>query len=115
MRYEAYCNNILLGKQMKKATSLIDRLIGLMFFKEMKGFDSLLLEPCRSIHTFFMRYAIDVLFVDKDMKIVKIIREMKPWRMSLIYFSAHSVLEFKAGSLPRDISKNDQVTLKCIK
>lgn len=53
--------------------------------------------PCNSIHTFFMRIPIDVAFLDKDLRIVKVMPAMPPWRASSIYFSAKSVLELPAG------------------
>lgn len=53
--------------------------------------------PCNSIHTFFMRIPIDVAFLDRDHKVVKLLAAMPPWRASSIYFKAHSVLELPAG------------------
>src|SRR5271168_3196987 len=49
--------------------------------------------PCPTIHTFFMKFAIDVLFLDKRLKVVRILENMKPWRLSPWVYSAHSVLE----------------------
>lgn len=90
------------------ADNLWSRLIGLMFRAEppqkAKG---LLLHPCNSIHTFFMRYPLDVVFMDSDNKIVKIIRSIKPWRMTWIYFRASKTLELPAGELSQAISLGD--------
>ncbi|MBF0359812.1 MAG: DUF192 domain-containing protein [Oligoflexia bacterium] len=73
-----------------------------MFKKEMKTFldkepfDGLLIESCTSIHTCFMQFNIDVLFLDKNNTIIKIIKNMSPWRISWFYFRARRVLELKS-------------------
>lgn len=52
--------------------------------------------PCEAIHMFFMRFAIDVIYLDKRKKVVKIVPALKPWRLSAC-LRAHSVLELPAG------------------
>ena len=69
--------------------------------------------PCNSIHTFFMRIAIDALFLDRQLKVVKVLPAMPPWRMSSIYFGAHSVLELPAGvSAASETSEGDQLVFE---
>ena len=58
------------------------------------------ISPCRSIHTFFMRYAIDVAFLGKD-RTVLFMATYPPWRISRIILSAAGVLELPAGTLQR--------------
>lgn len=105
--------NIQLTNQTKTATSFGERLIGLMFKKEMVGFDSLLIKECRSIHTFFMKYPIDVAFLNDDFVVKKIIRNMKPWRMSWIYITATQVLEMRAGQMSPELSVGDKLEVVC--
>lgn len=107
-------NGIKICTQMKEAKSFQDRAIGLMFAHQMQGFDGLMIEPCTSIHTFFMKFPIDVIFLDKNNTVVKIIRDMRPWRLSGIYLKARKVLELKAGSLPDKIKKGDAIEVLCI-
>ncbi|MEZ5366495.1 MAG: DUF192 domain-containing protein [Bryobacterales bacterium] len=52
--------------------------------------------PCEAIHMFFMRFAIDVVYLDKSKRVVKIVPALKPWRLSAC-LKAHSVLELPAG------------------
>ncbi|MAZ49089.1 MAG: hypothetical protein CME65_11035 [Halobacteriovoraceae bacterium] len=104
-------NNQEVASQVKLATSFKDRLLGLMFVEEMKGFDALIIEPCRSIHNFFVRFSIDAVFVDRNMKIVKILRDFKPWYLSGIYFRAHKVIEMKAGAA-HALSVGDQLEVR---
>ena len=61
--------------------------------------DGLLIEPCQSIHSFWMRYAFDAVFLDKQGRVVHLIPRMKPNRASRHVFSARSVLELPAGTI----------------
>lgn len=102
-------NKTTIAKKVKPAITFKDRLIGLMFKNEMIGYDGLLLEPCKSIHNFFVRFPIDVIFLTKDNHVVKIIRSFKPWHMTGFYFKAQKVLELKEGMLTEDISIGDKI------
>ena len=73
--------------------------------------EGLWIVPCPTIHTFFMKFAIDVLFLDKNLKVVRIIENMKPWRLSPWVYSAHSVLELAGGVLKGSISVGDQLEI----
>jgi uncharacterized membrane protein (UPF0127 family) len=105
--------NLNLGKNIKLANNIFSRMKGLMFDEKIDG-DGLLIRPCNSIHTFFMRFEIDVVFLNKDLKIVKIIRNMPPWRMSKIYFDAWQVLEFTGGTLDLEIEEGDYIEEVCL-
>ena len=85
------------------ANTFYSRLIGLMFSKKLHANSALLLEPCNSIHTCFMNYDIDVIFLDNENKVIKVVRSIKPWRMTRIYFSAKKVLELNSKSTPTDL------------
>lgn len=63
------------------AGSFFSRLMGLMFKKSMDAESALVFYRAVSIHTFFMRFPIDVLFLDKESRIVKIYEALKPWRL----------------------------------
>lgn len=105
--------NILISQQLKIAESFFERLIGLMFKEKMEGFDGLLIKQCRSIHTFFMKYPLDIVFMNNEMKVKKIIRNMKPWRMTFIYFTSTQVLELQAGTLPVTVQEGDKLEVLC--
>ncbi len=61
-----------------------------------------------------MLYSLDVLFLDKDFKVVKALYDLRPWRMTWVYFKAHQVLEMKAGTLLKDIKSGDKLEAVCI-
>jgi uncharacterized protein len=101
--------NIYLGKNIKTAKTFWERLLGLMFAKDLVGFDGMLITPCNSIHTFFMNFDLDVVFMDKNFNIVKIIRNLRPQRITGLYLNASQVLELKAGTLSEKIVVGDKV------
>ncbi|OUR93702.1 hypothetical protein A9Q84_19765 [Halobacteriovorax marinus] len=114
MLYEIKFKENILCKKAKIAKSFSDRLVGLMFKKHMKNFDGLLITQCNSIHTMFMRYKLDLIFLDKNLNVIKIIENIKPWRMTLMYFKSTQVLELEGGSLNGSIQKGEQLEMKCI-
>lgn len=77
------------------------RFWGLMGRKSIAPHEALLIKPCSSIHTFFMRFPIDVAFVDRSGTVVKTRQALKPWRVLLGGKGAHAVLELPAGGLRR--------------
>ena len=60
--------------------------------------EGLWIRPCESVHTFFMRFAIDLVYLDRKQKVRKVRSTVGPWRVSAC-FSAHSVLELPAGTI----------------
>ena len=79
-----------------------DRRKGLLGREVFETSSALIIAPCFSIHTMFMRFDIDAVFVDDDGRAVKVVQGMAPWRIAVQPF-AHAVVELPAGSL-RDAS-----------
>jgi uncharacterized membrane protein (UPF0127 family) len=100
---KAVFNGKVLVENVHVANTFYSRLIGLMFSKKLATNSALLLNPCNSIHTCFMNYAIDVVFLDNENNVVKVVRSIKPWRMTRIYFSAKKVLELNSKATPMDL------------
>ena len=72
---------------------------------------ALVLSPCWSIHTMFMRFPFDVVFVDRDGRALRIVRDLAPWRIAVAP-RAHAVVELPAGSLRvRDVRVGDPLCL----
>lgn len=79
------------------ARSFFARLRGLMFRKDMPTDEGLLIERCNAIHTCFMRFDIDATFLDADGNTVKVVRNIKPWRLCVFGGArAKKVLETKS-------------------
>ena len=83
------------------ADGFMTRLVGLLRDKALEHGDGLWIIPCNSIHSIGMHFVFDAVFLDKKLRVVHLMREMKPWRISKIVFSAHSVLELPAGLIDR--------------
>ena len=76
------------------------RRTGLLKHHSLPEGEAMLIAPTNAIHTFFMKFAIDVAFVRKDGRIVKIRPAMPAWRMSGAW-GGHAVVEMAAGSFAR--------------
>lgn len=109
MRAFISSKNISVADNVIIASSISSRVMGLMFKKEMNSAEGLLIEPCNSIHTCFMKISIDVLFINKKNEIVHIIKNMKPWRFSSIYLKSKKVLELNAGTIGDNVCVGDKL------
>ena len=90
----------LLGIRATVADTFFSRLRGLMFRREPPPpGEGLLITRCRAIHTLFMRFPIDALFLDADGHVVRALRAIPPWRL-LVWGgrNAAQVLETRAGA-----------------
>ena len=96
-----------IAKQVERADTFWTRLKGLMFRRQLDPQTGLLLDPCPQIHTCFMRFDIDVLFLDKENRVVAVLEKIKPWRMSKFYGSARRTLELPGGRLQGRIRVGD--------
>ena len=83
--------------QVKIADTFLTRLCGLMLRRPLPPATALLIAPCNSIHMCFMRFAIDAVYLDKQGRILKITRHLRPWLGLSACWHAHSVLEMTAG------------------
>jgi uncharacterized protein len=90
------------ASDVRVARSFLARGRGLMFASGLPADSGLLIEPCGSIHMFFMRFALDVLYVDREDRIVRAQRGIKPWRMGPIHTrGAKYVIELPVGTIDR--------------
>ena len=87
-----------LGKNIAVADTSATRRTGLLKHKELAAGHGLWIMPCESVHTFFMKFAIDLVYVDKKHRVCKVRNAVKPWKMSAC-LSAHSVIELPAGTV----------------
>ncbi len=83
------------------ADSLLKRMKGLLGKSKMEGGESLWIKPCMSIHTFFMKFPIDALFLDRKNKVIAAIENLQPNRITRLYPKAVSVFELPAGTIEK--------------
>ena len=93
--------NSLLVDKASIADTFWKRVVGLLGRKGLEEKGGLVIRPCSSIHTFFMRFSIDIIFLDKHSRVTKIIRNMPPFRLSLPAFAAKCVIELPSGAIAR--------------
>lgn len=96
----------ILAQKAQIANTPLLRLKGLLGRRGLEQGEGLIIEPCNSIHTCFMRFPIDVLFLDKNYKIVSLTSNLSPWRLFGALFSGKIVLELPAGTLAETRTKN---------
>lgn len=76
------------------------RMRGLLGRRDLRAGEGLLLRPAGSIHTHFMRFAIDALFLDRELRVLDVRSTLRPWRMARRR-GARAVLELRAGEAER--------------
>ena len=77
------------------------RLVGLLGRSGLAPGEALVLEPCSSVHTAFMRFTIDVVYLDRAGKVVKVAPHMRPFRIGGVLRGSRSVIELPAGAIER--------------
>ena len=81
------------------ADGYFTRLRGLIGRRGLRLGEGLVIRPCSSIHTFFMSFPIEVLFVDEGNRVVLATQPIAPWRIAPIVPSARYVVELPAGAV----------------
>jgi len=84
----------------RRADTFRARAKGLLGVRHLDEGDALWLAPCRAVHTFGMRFAIDVVFLDARGKVLRIVPNLPPYRLA-VCLRAASVLELAAGTMRR--------------
>lgn len=103
--------NRVLAESAEVADTSAKRQKGLLGRDRLDAGQGLWIVPCESVHTWFMRFPIDVLYLDRKKKVRKLRKAMRPWRVSMCLL-AHSVLELPAGVIEQTgTQKGDQLDL----
>ena len=100
MRIINQTRNTILAQEVEIAGTFCKRMTGLLGRRELKQGAALLIKPSGSVHTFFMRFSIDVLFVGRKNSVVAAISEMKPFRASRMYLFCDAI-ELPAGTIEK--------------
>lgn len=101
----------LLLNYVEHAQALRARLRGLLGRDRLPPDHGMLIDPCRSIHTFGMRFPIDVFFLDAGGGILHIARDVRPWRAVWAPLRTRTVLETAVSSLPSDLAPGNILRL----
>jgi uncharacterized protein len=87
------------AERVEAARSLWARLKGLLGRSHVDAGSGLWIEPCRSIHTFFMRFPIDAAFLSEEGEVLRLYETLPPYRLTRVVPRARVVLELPAGAL----------------
>lgn len=98
-------NNEILAQKVIIADKFLSRLMGLMFKKKLEKNAGMLIYPCNSVHTFFMKFPIDVVFISKEYEVLYVIENMSPGKTSKFIKRAKSVLELPSGVIEKTKTK----------
>ena len=86
-------------EKLLRAETFWRRFLGLLPYKELERSQGLLLTPCKSVHTWFMRFAIDIIYLDESLRVKAVYPEVRPWRMLPYHKRSYQVLEVSVGTL----------------
>lgn len=92
-------NQRVLANKLEFAHTFLTRLRGLMGRHGLPPGTGLAIRPCNSVHTCFMRFHLDVAFLDRDYKVLHVEKAMPPWRFSKVVRGAVQVVELAPGTL----------------
>ena len=98
VRIENITRGTTVAERVRVASSMLDRVVGLLRTPEVKPGEGLWIESSPSIHMFFMPYAIDAVFVSKQGRVTKVAENLKPWRVVWWARGARDCLELRAGA-----------------
>ena len=100
----------MVAERVERADTFLTRLVGLMGRKGLADDQGMWISPCKSIHTMWMRFPIDVVFLDKELRVVTVRERVAPWRATPFIKTASSVLELSAGAVARTgLAAGDQL------
>ena len=87
-----------LAHDLKVADTFFTRLKGLLGKDSLNNGTALWIKDCPSVHTFFMKFNIDVIFLDKKMKVTRVVKNLPPWRCTRFFqYRNKSCLEMKSS------------------
>ena len=104
--------NTLLASNASLADSFISRMKGLLGRECLPEGEALIITYCQSIHMVFMRFAIDVIFMDKSNRVIGLCSNIKPYRFSPIFWASCCAIELPAGSIKKtNTALGDQIQM----
>lgn len=104
--------SLTIGSQIGLANTSLTRLFGLLGRRSLQPGSGLLIQPSSGVHMFFMLFAIDVVALDREMRVLAVWRRLPPWRVTPVSRKCHSSLELAAGEIDRcGIEPGDQLAI----
>lgn len=102
--------NIVVAENVEPARTMFERMMGLMFRPALEDGKGMHISRCAAVHTCFMRFEMDAVFLDRNLRVLRVIHQMRPWHFSPWVWGADSVLELPGGSAAGVLSAGDTVS-----
>lgn len=103
---------VTVGSRIGLADTFLTRLFGLLGKRGLDAESGILIRPSSGVHTMGMLFPIDVVAVDKHLRVVKTWRHLRPWRLTSVSLKIHSMLELAPGEVERcGIEPGDQLAI----
>ncbi len=87
------------GQRIRVAETGLTRIVGLLGERQLQPGDGLLIVPSQGVHTLGMQFPIDIAVLDNEWKVIAIRPDMRPFRMTRMFWKAAAVLELPSGVL----------------
>lgn len=101
-----------LGTQISVADTFLTRLVGLLGRRRLAPGTGLLIRPSSGVHTFGMRFPIDVIALDRKDRVHALWPNLRPWRLSGVSWRIASIIELPAGTIERSgVQRGDQMEI----
>lgn len=99
MRIQNKTQQTVLSDNCRMAEDFRTRLIGLLDRSEIQPGEALVITPCQQIHMFFMKFPIDVIFVDRTDTVVGLVENIQPFALSPIIRNSYRAIEVPVGTI----------------
>ena len=93
--------NTTIASKVVIADTFLSRMVGLLNRDSFSENEALVITRCQSIHMFFMRFCIDVIFVSKEHRVVGLAPHIKPFQLSPVFFKSSYAVELQAGTISK--------------
>jgi uncharacterized membrane protein (UPF0127 family) len=102
----------MLARVLTVADTFLRSLMGLIGKSSLPEGNGLWILPCQSVHTFWMRFPIDLIFLDRQKTVIHLVEGMKPFRVSRHFTKASSVLELPVNVIRKTTTRvGDQIEI----
>jgi len=103
---------VTVGSRIGIADTSLSRLFGLLGKRSLEPGSGILIRPSTGVHTFGMAFSIDVVALDRDLRVLAVWRRLRPFRVTTISMQTHSVLELAPGQIDQcGIEPGDRLAL----
>jgi uncharacterized membrane protein (UPF0127 family) len=104
---------VTIGSRIGLADTSLSRLFGLLGKRGLDPGNGILIRPSSGVHTFFMMFPIDVVALDRSLRVLKVWKKLGPFRLTSVSLKTHSVLELAPGQIDAcGIEPGDQLAIE---